>query len=1265
MVIDPTSPSTLYAGVINATSGSPNGIYKTTDGGTTWTLLTVGLPTGSTVGASLRLSLAPESPSTVYAAIMEPTFVDPVNGETNVPRRYVTTDAGAQWTLMSNIPGGNDNRTGHLLIVVDPTNPAIVYTNGDHEVYRSTDHGTTWTGPIFGDDPSQGSFDDSGALIITGDGGVFRQANSSAPFAFKQGNLSTVEFYDITLDPTNINVVYGISQDQFEGVKFTGGPVWTNLTAGQSNHETDEVGKILVDPTNPSHLYEYDPNNTTSFIYQSEDGGARFTADGTGIDVSQNGFNLAYTSQRAFVMDPSDHNRLILGTSHVYETTNGGATWTQISKNTDLSPGQFLTMVAVAPNASGTIYAATADGHLYATTNDGGTWTEKDAGLPDVNYNIVEDIQVDPSNSLHLFIVTNGYGSTNHVWSSSNGGGTWTNLTGNLPPTFTADALAVDWRPSTPKLYVGTSRGVFRSTDLGATWTAFGQGLPAVVVRDLEFLPQFNVLGAGTLGRGAYEILTSLPVPTVTASSSSTNSTYGQQVTFTAMVAPVSGNPTPTGTIQFVVDGNTFGSPVTLSGGSASLLAAANLGAGTHVVLADYSGDSTYGPASGSFSQVVAKAHLSVVPDNLSKPTGQPNPTLTAHFTGYVLGETAASANVTGSASLSTTAVMSSPAGMYPITVTSAGTLSAPNYDFPSGDFGTGTLTVANASQVSLAIAPNPSVFGQGIVFTATVSAVGMGSGIPTGTVTFLDGATSLGAASLNASGIAILLRAGLAVGTHSISASYSGDAKNLGSVSQGIALTVGQDSTTTTLAASPNPSVFGQPVTLAATVTVIAPGAGSPSGFVTFLEGSKSLGTAMIVGGVARLMISTLAPGSHTIMASYGGDANSMASTSTNATQVVTKAMTSTTLAFRPNPVPIGHPVTITATVAAVAPGASLPSGTVSFYEGSKLLGSSPVNGSGRASFSISTLGLGIHQITATYSGDANDTPGSSAPASLKVGAAPGDFDGDGKTDLATFDQTTATFYILYSGGGVRIQQLGNPADVNIPVLGDFDGDGKTDLAVYDQTAALFLVLESGGGVISRQLGNPGDKNIPIAGDFDGDGKTDLAVFDQTASLFLVLESGGGVISRQLGNTTHVNLPVAGDFDGDGKTDLAVFDQTSTVFLILESGGGAIVQQLGNITHLNIPIAGDFDGDGKTDLAVFDQTSAVFLVLESGGGAIVRQLGNAGDVNDAMAGDYDGDGKTDLAVYDASATVYLILESGGGSLVQQLGVQKHRNLPI
>ena len=182
--------------------------------------------------------------------------------------------------------------------------------------------------------------------------------------------------------------------------------------------------------------------------------------------------------------------------------------------------------------------------------------------------------------------------------------------------------------------------------------------------------------------------------------------------------------------------------------------------------------------------------------------------------------------------------------------------------------------------------------------------------------------------------------------------------------------------STTTTLTSSLNPSVFGNSVTFTATVL---PNAGT--GTVTFYDGNTSLGTVALSNGSASLQTSSLSVGSHQISATYGGDSTYASSTSNTVTQTVnsvTAAATSTTITgSSPNPSIYGQSVTFTAQVSA----SGTPTGTVNFYDGTTLLGSSLLNGSGAATFSTSALAAGTHNtITAAYAGSTNFAASASA---------------------------------------------------------------------------------------------------------------------------------------------------------------------------------------------------------------------------------------------------------------------------------------------
>jgi hypothetical protein len=230
-----------------------------------------------------------------------------------------------------------------------------------------------------------------------------------------------------------------------------------------------------------------------------------------------------------------------------------------------------------------------------------------------------------------------------------------------------------------------------------------------------------------------------------------------------------------------------------------------------------------------------------------------------------------------------------------------------------------------------------------------------------------------------------------LAPGSHTITAIYSGAAQFAGSSASIIEVVTPSviAPTTTTITSSLNPAQFGQSVTFAATVSA----GGTPAtGQISFSDGATPLKTATLdATGAATLTTSTLAVGSHTITASYAGNAQFAASSRTM-TEVINAVMTSTTLTSSLNPSQSGQSVTFTATVAAAS---GVPTGTVNFLDGGAALGSGSLSPQGIATFSTSGLSVGTHTITAAYQGDALFTQSTSAALAQVVQAVvlPGDF--------------------------------------------------------------------------------------------------------------------------------------------------------------------------------------------------------------------------------------------------------------------------------
>ncbi|MDX3232652.1 Ig-like domain-containing protein [Streptomyces sp. ME19-01-6] len=291
-------------------------------------------------------------------------------------------------------------------------------------------------------------------------------------------------------------------------------------------------------------------------------------------------------------------------------------------------------------------------------------------------------------------------------------------------------------------------------------------------------------------------------------------------------------------------------------------------------------------------------------------------------------------------------------------------------------------VVLQGTTTTSVVSSPDPSNLGQNVAITATVTPVSPASGTPTGTVTFVvtgpGGGTFTQALS---GGQATINLNTLGVGSHAITAIYSGDTNFLPSAgSDTQTVNPGPAATTTTVSSSPNPSVVGQPVTFTANVSVNPPATGTPTGTVTFVISGAGGGTFTqpLSGGQATLTLSTLGAGSHTVTATYNPDTPNFLTSSGTSTHVVNAASTTTTVTSNPDPSVVGQSVSYIAHVQAVPPGSGIPQGTVNFTitDGTTTVtGSGALDSNGFAVFNDSTLPAGTYTVTATYVGNASFT--------------------------------------------------------------------------------------------------------------------------------------------------------------------------------------------------------------------------------------------------------------------------------------------------
>jgi parallel beta-helix repeat protein len=523
---------------------------------------------------------------------------------------------------------------------------------------------------------------------------------------------------------------------------------------------------------------------------------------------------------------------------------------------------------------------------------------------------------------------------------------------------------------STPPLALG-------QTALLATYAGQGDFAPAVSVEVLVLVQADN----------ASMTLNSAPNP----------SAVGSPVTFTATVVSTS-NGTPTGDVHFTDNGNPLGS-ATLDGNGVATLVNSSLTVGTHLIVATYPGGVNWGGASASVTQTVLYTVNETLTSSLnpshrdqavtftatvSSPNGTPTGTVAFSYgSGTALGTVPLT---NGVASLTTSAL---PQGTQIVTAAYSGDTKFFGNSHTLTQIVIGFLT--NTTLVS--ITPTKLYALEPATITAVVTGVG---GMPTGIVTFTDGGTSIGTATLNPTGTATLTYAFPASGSQSVIANYNGDVNFSPSSSAPYPINVLMNDSETALAVAPIPVYAEHTTTLTATLTSVSASAFSvaPYGTVNFLDGATLLGSSTLSsGGVATLSYTFTQLGNQNLVAVYPGNAAFKPSQSSAQPIAVQPAPTATAVTPNINPQEIGSPVTFTATV--TAPGATAtPVGTVTFSNGATPLGTVSLDPTGTAVFTTSSLPLGANSITASYSNASPDYQPSVSPVFIEtIVIALGDF--------------------------------------------------------------------------------------------------------------------------------------------------------------------------------------------------------------------------------------------------------------------------------
>jgi len=620
VIVDPNSPNIIYAahGDVFNVNGT-NGVYRSLDSGTTWSILS-NAPNGGTTIGRIALAVAPSASNSgqhvLYVAIT--TNLSTGSGGLYQMLRSDNADAATPtFTILSTTPNFLGGQGWYDIIVgVDPANSANVYAAGvtPNNVLQSTNSGVNWTNisTVGGITPHTDShamaFDSSRRLLLGSDGGVWRFDPTVPSWTNLNGNLNTIQFTGIGVHPTNGQTIVGGSQDN--GTELTTGSlVWNEVDGGDG-------GYSQISQTSPSICYVNHPIASfgpTNFFRVSTDGCNTFSSR-TPVVSNSNVFNF----YAPIYADPSNGNNISLGGDKLYESINAATSWSGFTSPS----GNAIDTIAMLPG-SATFYIATGgsfatSSQIWITTNSGTTWTARNLPVG----GRVQELDVDPNDhtGATVIAVINTFNSPNgQVYRTVNGGTSWSNITGNLPaiPTWSAK-IDTD---ANHTMYVSNETGVYSSPSPYTTWTAVGGGLPHAQGVHLELNSSLHELALATHGRGAWYFST-LPVQ------------QSQTITFAALPN------VPVNTPPFTVSATaTSGLPVSFASTTTTICTVAGntvtlVKGGLCSIVASQPGNASYLPATPvtqSFHVIVGTTPQTITFAPLpNKPVNTPPFTVTA-----------------------------------------------------------------------------------------------------------------------------------------------------------------------------------------------------------------------------------------------------------------------------------------------------------------------------------------------------------------------------------------------------------------------------------------------------------------------------------------------------------------------------------------------------------------------------------------------------------------------------------------------------------
>jgi hypothetical protein len=568
LVADSGNPARFYAAVpafVAAATGN-EGVYRSDDGGVTWSAVNTGL-TG--LDTSLRILLAVHNNSTqgtnaIYAEIISNAGAT-VNGCPQPPTlcghlqgMFRSDDGGESWTALGVpapevFPGGQGEI--HGAIQADPTDPNVVFISGDRQnsPFPNANGCTTFNANIFRGDAAQlpgnpwqsvvcnganGTaphadsramvFDANGNLLHADDGGIYQLLDPDNEAGLRRwvavnGDIRAIELHSVAYDPLS-NIVFGGAQDNGAAIQLASSEsTWAQLVGGDGGNvavDSDQTAHPGTTIRYTSSQFFGNFNRTTWDGANTRVGGftlvqLRITSGpGTGLTLFQDPNRQFY---QPYVLNAIDPTRMLIGTANIYESLNRGDSLANLGF-TGFFIGDF---VGASPLAYGGRLNGEDNPDVFYVGAGPNILHRVNIGDPIITLSAypgsrVRTLVIDPQNYQTIYVVD----FLNQVWASFDEGASWSNLTANLP-SLSSDIRTIEvfspdatFKEKHTVLIVGGLGGVFQRrlpgthdpNDEDKAWHALGKALPHGFVRDLHFNAANNILVAGILGRGAWTL---------------------------------------------------------------------------------------------------------------------------------------------------------------------------------------------------------------------------------------------------------------------------------------------------------------------------------------------------------------------------------------------------------------------------------------------------------------------------------------------------------------------------------------------------------------------------------------------------------------------------------------------------------------------------------------------------------------------------------------------------------------------------------------